>query len=351
MQSPETLKVSVIYPVTDVVSGYGSYAEKLVSGLEHTDWIALEKLPVRKKEVTFMGRPILGTASQMLSSISKSPHGDVVHSLAPTVINRKTNVVTLHDIVPLLMKEKFADTYYRKKGYEAIFSAVKEVRNIIVFTEFGKRQVSERLGIEPERIHVVNQAIDHSALYPDPDDSLKPDGRKLIITVGDMNPRKRFDILFSALGGIEDYRIVHIGPVNAWTDREKELHSIADKYSNIEFAGRVDNDTLRKYMSSADLLVHLSEGEGFGYTTVEAMACGTNVLVNDLDVFRETLDNMAFFTTLDENDVRSAVENALDHPHGSEELMEYSLRYSVENMVNQTIGVYRRIAESTGVRN
>lgn len=345
-----TLKVSVIYPISSVISGYRSYAEKLISGLEKAHGISLEKLPVKKKEITFMGRPILGTASQMLFSKMRVPHGVIVHSLAPTVINRKTNVVTLHDIVPLLMKSKFADTYYRRKGYESIFSAVKGIKDIIVFTEFGKKHLNEHLGIELDRIHVVNQAINHDIFYPDPDRKLNL-GKKLIITVGDMNPRKRFDILFRALGGIKNYRVIHIGPVNAWSDREKELHNIAYTYNNIEFAGHVENDTLRKYMSSADLLVHLSDGEGFGYTTVEGMACGTNVLVNSLDVFKETLGNMAFFTNLNEDDVRGAVKYALDHPKPKEELIEFSKKYSVDNMVNRTTSVSRKIVESQGIRN
>lgn len=343
MRSHGSLKVSVIYPFSGIMSGIGLYADRLISGLQALKGLDLEIIKTRKREITFMGKPVLGTASQILSSKLKRPSGDVVHSLAPTVINSKTNVVTLHDLIALTMKKQFADTYYRKKGYEILFNAVKGVQNIIVFTEHWKNVVKEEFGIDDDRISVVSQAIDHSQFYYDPDPGLKEDDHNLVVTVGDMNPRKRYDILFEALGDKADIDVVHIGPANAWVDRERELRVIASKYDNIQLLGQIKQDLLRKYMSTADLLVHLSEGEGFGYTPVEAMACGTNVLVNDLPVFRETLGEYAFFTQLDAQKVSDAVKRAIAHKMPSEKLREYTDRYSIEKMASGTVKVYRKV--------
>lgn len=216
------LSISLIFPVSKIVSGYGIYSNRLITGLSQIPNLTIEKIPIKKKETTFMGRPILGTASQIFSSKMKRPRGRIVHSLAPTVINRRTNVVTLHDVVPLQMKEEFADTLYRRKGHDMIFKAALKVQNIIVDTEVGKQDLLKQFEIDPERVHVVSLSIDHSIFYNDPDEKLKVGNRKLIVTVGDMNPRKRFDILFRAAGGQEDLSVVHIGPVNSWAERNEK---------------------------------------------------------------------------------------------------------------------------------
>lgn len=339
------ISVSLIYPVSSVITGYQNYAIRLLEGLRSLDNIEVEDLPIQKKEISFRGKPLLGTLSQVSASRMINPHGDIVHSLTPTVINKRTNIVTLHDIVPLAMKREYASSYYRKKGYDTIFNAVKKVPFAIVFTEVGRKDLLEALSVKEESIIVVPQSVDHETFYPDPDESLKKDQRKLIIAVGDINPRKRYDLLFKAAGGMEDARVVHIGPVNAWEEKRKELRSIISHYNNIEMIGPVDNDTLRKYMSSADLLVHLSEGEGFGSTTVEAMACGTNVLVSELPVFRETLQDMAFFTTLEVDQIRNDIHRALENGKPASDLVEYTKKYSIRSMAENTVEAYRHVLE------
>lgn len=347
MEAPNSIRVSLLYPETKVVSGYGRYANRLISGLKSLKEVNLELLPVRKTEITFGGRPLLGTASQMISAKLKVPHSDIVHSLSPTVVNKKTNVVTLHDLIPLTMKKEFADTYYRKRGYEIIFNAVKGVENIIVFNSHWKKIVMEQFNIRENRVHVVGQSIDHSQFYSQIDVNLIPkDGRKLIITVGDMNPRKRYDILFEALGNRNDIEVVHIGPVNAWVKREHELRKIASKYNNIHFLGEIDFELLRKYMSTADLLVHLTEDEGFGSTPVEAMACGTTSVVSNIPVLKDVLEDRAFFTALDPDSVANTVDQALKNKKDPTDLVNFSRNYSIEQMARNTVSVYKKVLSS-----
>ena len=74
----------------------------------------------------------------------------------------------------------------------------------------------------------------------------------------------------------------HIGPVNSWTERAEMLRETASKAGNIRLLGAVDYETLGRYISDADAFVYISDGEGFGLPPTEALACGTNVVVNDL---------------------------------------------------------------------
>ena len=335
--------ISLLYPSSRIKSGYVNYSMRLIKGLREMLG-TIEEIPVRKFEIGFLGKPILGNISQSFFARLASVHGNVVHSLTPNVINSSTNIVTIHDLIPFKNQKKFATSIYRRHGYNSLIRNIKNVNNFIVFTDQAKVEISDLLDIKEERINVVPQSIDHDIFYREVNEKIKPSGKKLIITVGDLNPRKRYDILFRALGGIDDYKIVHIGPVNGWYEKKKELEKIASSFNNISMIGEVNDTVLRQYMSSADLLVQLSEGEGFGSTPLEAMACGTNVLVSDIDIFHETLNGHANYTNLNESEVLEAVKRALKSPGNIEELINYTKKFSIDSMSRSTIEVYRKVS-------
>jgi glycosyltransferase involved in cell wall biosynthesis len=334
------LKVSAIYPQSKIVTGYGNYANRLFKGLSMIPNIAVEKWPVNKIEISAFGKPLFGSISQTFGSKLVKPSGDIVHSLTPGVISRKTDIVTLHDIVPLLLQNEFANSFYRRQGYKRLFSSIGNVKYLIVFTEIARKEVIERLNVEKDKVFVVPQSVDHTIFFRENDNNLKENGKRLILAVGDLNPRKRFDILFKAVKGREDLQVVHLGPENSWSKQKDLLEDRIKDQTNVKMLGPVDNNILRHYYSTADLFVHLSEAEGFASPTVEAMACGTNVLVNDLPLFHETLGDMASYTTLNPEDVINAIDAALMNKKSSEDLIKYTQKYSIKQMGENTANVY-----------
>lgn len=337
------LKVSLIYPHSKVITGYGNYADRLFKGLSAISNINVEKLPVNKIEFSLFGKPLFGSISQIIGSKVVRPSGNIVHSLTPGVISSRTDVVTIHDIVPLLMQKEFANTFYRRQGYKRLYSSILGVKFLIVFTNVVKNEVIEKLGVTNEKVAVVPQSVDHAIFFREPDDKIRESEKKLILAVGDLNPRKRFDILFKAVKGRDDLQVVHIGPVNSWTKQRELLFNQIKDQSNVKLLGPINNNLLRRYYSTADLFVHLSEGEGFSSPTVEAMACGTNVLVNDLPLFHETLEDMASYTSLDHIDVIKAIDVALENKKSSKDLIQYTQKYSIKKMAENTVEVYKKV--------
>lgn len=341
----ELLKITLLYPQAKVVTGYQNYADRLIKGLKLTG-IETEVFPVRKKEISIMGKPFMGTASQLIFSKLINPTGDVVHSLTPNVIVKKTDVVTLHDLIPIEMASEFSASTYTRRGNEILFEKIKGVRHIIVFSTLMEEQFNESFPDSRATVHVVPQSIDHMLFYREVDESLKKSGRHLIVTVGDLNPRKKYELLFEALGGNEKYEVVHIGPVNAWEQNRKRLESIASRFDNIRMVGSLDTDSLRRYLSSADLLVHLSASEGFGSTPIEAMACGTNVVVSDLPIFRETVSSFGTFCSLEIDDIRRKIDTAIENKLSPEKLIDHSNMFSIKKMAEETVKVYSQILDT-----
>ncbi len=69
--------------------------------------------------------------------------------------------------------------------------------------------------------------------------------------------------------------------------RAMEKHGLKDK---AVFLGSIDQAHLRKYYSAADALVVPSLYESFGLVTVEALACGTPVVVSQIDKMKSIVN-------------------------------------------------------------
>ncbi|MHA1311701.1 MAG: glycosyltransferase family 4 protein [Candidatus Helarchaeota archaeon] len=67
-----------------------------------------------------------------------------------------------------------------------------------------------------------------------------------------------------------------------------------NKFPDVIFTGRVPDKLVPMFYAMADIFVTYSwTGEGFGLTSVEAMASGTPVICSDLEVYREVLKDKA----------------------------------------------------------
>ena len=76
--------------------------------------------------------------------------------------------------------------------------------------------------------------------------------------------------------------------------------------------GEVPDDTLRHLYAHATALVHLAVHEGFGLTPLEAMTCGSRVIVSGIPVLRETLGQHAEFVESDNAlDAAGAIDKIL----------------------------------------
>lgn len=333
-----TNDVTLVFPDIKGRSGTRSYVENTMNGLSKIG-VKFDRIPVRKREVSINGKPYFGIVFQYLSSLSKNAGSKVVHSLSPDVVVKGTNVVTVHDIIPFTNPEIYMKSYYDKLAYKLSFSRSLKVKTILLSSEVGKKEFKEKTGLDDERLRVIHHSIDHSKFFPEKNSPYPDDGKINIVMVSDFNPRKRIDKVIDAIGGDDEINFYHIGPSQGWNDRYKAIILSGLRFKNVKFLGKLDAKKLREYLTFADLFIFLSESEGFGLPPLEAMACGTNVLVNNLPVFQETMGDMAFFSSLTEFDKFSIV-SAIKNKKNSSELIEFSARYSIMNHARKLFEVY-----------
>ena len=123
---------------------------------------------------------------------------------------------------------------------------------------------------------------------------LYADGRRHVLAVGRLAPNKRLDDVLRAFAllqrAVPRSRLLLVGDdgLRAYADALRDLER-ALRVRDVVFCGRVDEDELHSAYGLADVLVSLSEHEGYGVPLVEAMLAGVPVVAYDAGAVAETL--------------------------------------------------------------
>ena len=110
----------------------------------------------------------------------------------------------------------------------------------------------------------------------------------LLVSVGALIERKGQRFAIEALAQLPDIRLLLLGsgPEEAKLRALAKALGVADR---VLFAGAVDHDLLPLVLSAADAMVLPSKSEGIANAWIEALACGTPLVVTDVGGIREVL--------------------------------------------------------------
>ena len=187
-------------------------------------------------------------------------------------------VVTVHDLHPLKYPEQF--------GFSAAHFRVslgmlrRKARRVTVVSEFVKRELLETADVSEDMVDVIPNGYDRDLFRPRDPSSRETFlgrygiGRRYILFVGNLFPYKNVRFLIDAFLRIAektDHHLVIVG-------RREFARGTLPGHERIHYIGYVPHEDLPLFYSHADFLVHPSLSEGFGFTPLEAMACGTPVL-------------------------------------------------------------------------
>ena len=236
-------------------------------------------------------------------------------------------VVTIHD----LAFEAFPDDFSRRTGAKfRSFTprAARSAERVITVSEFTRRDVCERYGVGPEKVHVV-----HNGPSLPLGDSAVPAGPRYILGVGDLREKKNWRRLAQAwrAAGVEQRLVIAGG------GEDPELNALG-----VETPGYLPDRHLDALMRGADLLVHPSLYEGFGLVVLEAMVRGVPVAAAGNTALPEAGGDAAvYFDPLDVDAIAAAIGDALRR---GDELSargrEHAARFSWERAARETLRVY-----------
>jgi glycosyltransferase involved in cell wall biosynthesis len=223
---------------------------------------------------------------------------DVLHSpdFIPPMRIHARSVITVHDLVFLLYPHflnKDAARYYGQ-----IDEAVLRADGIIAVSGSTKQDIMRLLGVPEHKITVIYEAAS-LAFRPLHTATVAMHLRErfgleagFILFVSTIEPRKNVPNLLWAYRQLLDKYHVTVPLVIAgekgWLfDEVFALTKSLKLESQVRFLGRVSTQELFWLYNTARLLVQPSFYEGFGLTPLEAMACGTPVVVSNVSALPE----------------------------------------------------------------
>ena len=211
--------------------------------------------------------------------------------LAPS--NARRQLLTVHDLAFLFFPDAAMPSLHHYLNV-VVPRSVRRADALIADSHHTAHDLTEQWQVAPERITVVQGAVDHTQFRPIDDPGTQAavraryhiGDRPYILALSRLEPRKNYVRLIEAFNlarqeaGIP-HRLV-IGGSKGWLydaifARVQELHLQDD----VLFTGFVDDVDLPALYRAAEFFAYPSLYEGFGLPIVEALACGTPVLTAD----------------------------------------------------------------------
>jgi glycosyltransferase involved in cell wall biosynthesis len=250
---------------------------------------------------------------------------DIYHSTDYTLPPRAraAGIVTIHDL-SFLRYPQFADRDLAAFLRREVPRSVAHATHVLADSESTKRDLIELLDVPSSKVSVVPGGVD-ATFHPVRDTHRMEEVRqryglpeRFILFVGTIEPRKNLARLISAYALLRRGRSIALGLVLAggrgWLSEDiferVEKEQLAD---SVRFTGYVPEEDLPALYSMADLFVFPSLYEGFGLPPLEAMACGTPVVVSNNSSLPEAVGEAAvLFDAGDEDALARAMALVLD---------------------------------------
>jgi glycosyltransferase involved in cell wall biosynthesis len=202
------------------------------------------------------------------------------HHLRPAWSLAPVEVTTVHDTIPFRYppSQMLAPLMRSYIAWMARHSTL-----VVTDSEFSKQSLQEDVGLDPERIMVLQLAIDHDSAARVR--ALRTDRarRERVLFIGRDAPHTNLDRLlrgfattdFAAHGAV----LTLAGVDGAAVGRLSAL--AAQHHVRVELPGIVSQPELEQLLASATLLVQPSLEEGFGLPVAEALAAGIPVAISN----------------------------------------------------------------------
>jgi glycosyltransferase involved in cell wall biosynthesis len=260
----------------------------------------------------------------------------------------KTNQIQGSEI-PIWLKKRFGKKLIVRCGY--LFSRFAELSNNrvadsayahkleryafenadlgVVTTELNRRYVTEKYGIEPDKLVVIPNYVDT--------DNFRPGGYKKeydIVFVGRGEKQKNLGSLFEAATVLRrkghDLRILLIGGCSS----DKDLKEMTKRNDmDVTFKENVGNELLPDLLNRAKIFILPSMYEGHPKVLLEAMSCALPCIGTEVEGIKELIDHRetGYLCKTDPRSIADAIDTVLSDEVLRRKMGEKARRHIVEN--------------------
>lgn len=278
-------------------------------------------------------------------------------------------VVTIHDTIPLILKEGFPVGIKGKINFWLQKFSLKGCKAIIVNSNDSKKNVTKYLAVNPHKITVTYLASSRDFKILSESQKLKiknkfnlPD--KFLLFVGDANYSKNLPFLIEVFKKITenfpDFKLILIGEVflkKVENIDHPELKSLKITNQKIKDFGLEDQVLRPGWISDEDLVglynlatlyIQPSLYEGFGFPILQAMACGCPVISSNSGALPEVVgDAGILFDPYDQDQLVNILTEVLNDKTILQKLSKlgqvWAKNFSWEKVAQETVAVYEKV--------
>ena len=365
------------------LGGNESYAKNLIEGLARVDNVNQYTLYVTTDEafnryhqrwpnfsvrLTRPHTPLIRIPLTLSAELRKKPV-DVLHVqfTAPPFCPCPV-VVSVHD----LSFEHLPSTFNRRSRTQlrlTVRRSVRKAARVLTLSDHTRNDVVETYSIDPHRVETIPIAASPH-FGPVSDEKELQRVRHIygidsdyILSVGSIQPRKNLIRLIRAYKLLRNNRsmaklpkLVLVGK-RAWLYDEtlRALEEIGLK-ENVVLTGYVPESDLSPLYSGALCLVYPSFFEGFGLPPLEAMQCGTPVIIGNKTSLPEVVGDAAIAVDpFDLHAIARAIEDMITNPALRDELrvkgFARAKTFDWEETARRTLNVYEHVVKENAQAN
>jgi glycosyltransferase involved in cell wall biosynthesis len=245
---------------------------------------------------------------------------------------------------------------YRRMSYPR---TAKVADAVIINSGSLLREVQHYLDVDPAKLHLIPEAVDHDVFRPgDRDEArrgvLSAHGvtKPFVLFVSSLWQYKNcagllraFAVAKNRLGGRQ---LVVVGPGRD-VEHVTELHGLAETLgiaADVVWVGGVPLEETVQFYRCADVFVYPSFNETFGLPLLEAMACGCPVVTSNVSAMPETSGGAALL--VDPGDPESIAEAVVEACGPQQERLRAAgpvraAQFTWSATAERTLAVYRDV--------
>lgn len=196
--------------------------------------------------------------------------------------------------VPVSIKARGSDVHFwgdRPATRAQVIEAGVRANGLLAVSQALKADMVA-MGMPEERIRVHYTGVDLERFTPldraEAKAALGIDG-PLLVSVGALLARKGQALVVEALPALPGVTLALIGQ----GEEKERLGQLADRLGvadRVRFTGAIDHEAMALWLGAADAMVLPSASEGLANAWVEALACGTPIVITDVGGARELVD-------------------------------------------------------------
>ena len=269
-------------------------------------------------------------------------------------LQRSKSLTYIHDLGYIRYPE-FVQSKNRQFLKANMQRWIKRASLILTGSDHARQEIIELLKVPPQKVVRIYHGVNHRDYYPRPKPEVEVAKAKYnisgnyVLYLGSLEPRKNLVRLIESYCSLPKklralYGLCLIGE-GGWLNGEilSAINDAQEKGFNIIRPNTyVDDSDLPTVVSGATLLVHPALYEGFGLSPLQAMACGTAVLVADNSSLPEVVGQAAILVDAESiKDISAKMKRVLTETtlrHKLEKLgLEQAKKFTWEKSAQQLI--------------